>query len=124
MATTKQMKEAAKAAGLTGYSKLSKDELEALLAANGVTVDDDETAAAAAQGDDDPVDDSKFAPIGYPNEPEDAGLTDNEKLDTHPRVKDEPIAGPDRHALDQVGVPTEPEKAGLNEIEKRQLGLT
>ncbi len=132
MATVKELKAAAKAAGVKGFSGMNKAALEDALGAvdpvtepepdfpgaslgepteperGGLTVAEIKNAQATigAVGD--------VPGLGVPTEPEKAGPMGipkvAEKIDPPPRPSHTGQAGP-------VGVPTEPERGGVNALE-------
>lgn len=150
MPNVKELKDQAKAAGITGYSSMKKAELVKALEEAGAA------PAEAPQGDGTPgiptePEKANLSPAeekglklierrgrptrtastkaGTPTEPERGGVTPkdlNAKGAFEPAKKPKPdgpptITGADRES--GVGVPTEPDRGGVNELERKLAGV-
>jgi hypothetical protein len=107
MATVKDLRAQAKAAGITGYSKMNKAALEEALAAGGAP------AAEPEKGDRTPAGGTP----GIPTEPEKANLTATEK-----RALKKIGGRPTLLAAANAGKPTEPERGGVTAKDLNQAG--
>lgn len=134
MPTVSDLREEAKAAGHTGYSKLNKDDLLALLGYTEQTGEgfDPGEAVEVAAGETGTLDDDA-APVGVPTEPDRGGLNPDERAAFAPpgpppapaatRPAGPSITG-SYDAKEGIGVPTEPERGGLTDTERALHGAT
>lgn len=139
MPTVSDLHEEAKAAGHTGYSKLRKDDLLALLGYTEQTGEghDPGEAVEVAVGETGSLDGDESAeetpPVGVPTEPERGGLNPDELAAFEPpgpppaptstRRSGPSITG-SYQAKEGIGIPTEPERGGLTETERELHGAT